>query len=402
MADNTDASKPSGWKLFALSALFWLPTLSGVISRAIKQSNWFGDYQAVACAAEKHLLGQPMYDVNLACPDMHAAMFIYHPWVAQAFSYPLAELGQRGLMMVYAPLFVIAVLSLLWIMIGRGGTGARYRRAWFGAFMTGSAIYWGNVAVVLHAFIGVAATILRRWPIVLVFAIALAMIVKPLFATFAMVFLLARWPLWKRVGYAALTILLGLAPAAYLFWQGGPYAEQWSELVTYVIYEDRPGEAFLGWMSVLGATMDSTAVKVGYLGYGVVMTLAGLALAEGLELNDDDRALLGLSLGILVNPRLMSQDYWLLGPGLIAMATVLSARAPGAGKWVMRALLWLCVLVLVGNLADLADYTGRIVTFGLALTVIAAALWTVTSGHTKLATVWSALLVPAPGATPQR
>jgi hypothetical protein len=181
-----------------------------------------------------------------------------------------------------------------------------------------------------------------------------------------------------------------------LLWQGGPYAEQWTALVTYVIYEDRPGEAFLGWMSVLGATMDSTAVKIGYVGYGALMTLAGIALAEGLELNDDDRALLGLSLAILVNPRLMSQDYWLLGPGLVAMATVLSARAPGAGKWVMRALLWLCVLVLVGNLADLADYTGRIVTFGLALTVLGAALWTVTSGHTKLSAVWSALIAPAP------
>jgi hypothetical protein len=36
MADNTDAGKLGGWKLFALSALFWLPTLAGVTSRAIK------------------------------------------------------------------------------------------------------------------------------------------------------------------------------------------------------------------------------------------------------------------------------------------------------------------------------------------------------------------------------
>jgi hypothetical protein len=398
-ADVAHEARSATWKTYAVAALFWLPLLSGVISRFVKQSNWFGDYGAVACAAERFLQGAPIYDVNLACPGMHAAMYIYHPWVAQAFAAPMEALGRDGLLMAYTPIFVAAVLFMLWLMVGKAGTAERRKRAWFGAFMTGSAIYWGNVAVVLHGLIAFCATVLRRWPIALMLAIALAMIVKPLFAVFCMIFVLMDRPLIQRGLYAAGAVILGLAPSVWALFYGGELAQQWRELVEYVIFIDRPGEAYLGWMSAIGADMSSLAVAVGYLGYASVIALAGLALAEGLDLNDEDRVMLGLSLGLLINPRLMSQDYWLLGPGLLAVTTIIAQRAPATGKLFERALLWLCVVVLIANLADLSDYLSRVVTLGLVLTVLAAAGWTLYANRANLGALWPGLL-RAPTALP--
>ncbi len=388
----TNGAKDVSWKTYAIAALFWLPLLSGVISRFVNQSRWFGDYGAVACAAERHLQGAPIYDAALACPGMHTAVYIYHPWVAQAFAYPMDALGRSGLLLAYTPIFVAAVAFMVWLMIGRRGTAERRKRAWFGAFLTGSAVYWGNVAVVLHALIAFSATMLRRWPIALVLAIALAMLVKPLFAVFCMIFVLMRRPLVQRALYALAAVALGLAPSVWALVYGGELAQQWRELVEYVVYIERSGDAYLGWMSALGAEMSSPAVTIGYLAYAGLIAVAGMILAEGLELCDEDRVMLVLALGLLINPRLMSQDYWLLGPGLLALTTVLSQRAPAAGRLFERALLWLCVLALIGNLADLADYLGRVATLGLVLTVLAATGWTLHARRGNLGALWPGLL----------
>lgn len=397
---STDAASTAR-KTFALAALFWLPLLSGVLSRVFKQSNWFGDYGAVACAAEKHLLGQPIYDRQLACPDLFSAIYIYHPAVAEAFSWPLARLGQEGLLLAYLPVYVAAVASLIWIMIGRRQPATRSKRAWFAAFITGSAIYWGNIAVVLHALIGVFAIVLRKRPSLLVLAIALAMVVKPLFAGFAAVFLLMRRGLVARICYAAAAVALGLAPSIWTLWQGGELAEQWRALVGYAVYVETRGDSYLGWLSLIGAPIASMGAVAGFLAFASAMTLAGIVLAEGLELDDEARALLGLSLGVLLIPRIMSQDYWLLGPGFVALAAAVSARAPRAGRLLERALLAICVFALIGNLADLADTTSRLATLSLSLIVLCAAAWTLIAGHGNMARMWSNFIggAAAPPAT---
>lgn len=388
----TDAAQKSlTWKTYALAALFWLPLLSGVISRFVKSSRWFGDYGAVACAAEKYLQGQPIYDVNLDCPGMHEVMYIYHPWVAQAFAFAREALGREGMLYAYLPIFAAAVAFMAWLMVGKRGTAERRKRAWFGAFMTGSAIYWANVAVVLHSLIALSATLLRRWPIILMLVIATAMIVKPLFAVFCMVFMVMKRPLFQRALFSLITVALGLAPSVWALLYGGELAAQWRELVEYVIYIERPGEAYLGWMSALGADMSSAGVAIGYFAYAGAITLAGIILAEGLDLNDEDRALLGLSLGLLINPRLMSQDYWLLGPGLLAVTTMIGLRSANAGKLFERALLWLCITILIANMADLADYLSRVVSLGLVLTVLAAAAWTLQANRANIASLWPGL-----------
>lgn len=380
---NDTPKKSAAWKSYALGFLFWLPLLSGVVSRFKKSSEWFGDYGAVACAAERWLQGAPIYDRALgdACPAVHNVVYVYHPAIAQAFSYPLSVLGHQGLLWAYAALFALSCAALIWLMVGRGDNEVRRRNNRFAAFLTGSAIYWGNIAVLAHALIGVVAVSLRKRPSLLVAAIALAALAKPLFLSFAAVFVLAPWPFWRRALYTLAVIALGAGPSAYFLQYGGELATQWRDLVSYFVYIDRPGAAFFGWLDLLGQPIDTPVAAMAYLGFAALMSVAGLILAEGLELDGEARMLLGLSLGVILIPRLMSQDFWLLGPGLATLAVVLVDRFGRAGKAFSVALLSLCVFVLLANLADFADLGLPIAMFVLALTLVSAAGFVLTQSN---------------------
>ncbi len=375
----TGERKQARWQPFAISLLFFLPVISGVVNRLTEPSRWFRDYNAMACGAEKWLEGAPIYDRALSCAGIDAMPFVYHPWVAQAFAWPLSMLGQQGLVLAYAGAYFVAIAAIFWLIVGRSAPTPRARRAWFAGFMTGSTVVWGNVAILVHALVGVVAIQLRKRPSVLVLAIAVSAIIKPVFLTFAAIFLIAQLPLWRRLAYAAAAIALGAAPTAYFVATGGEMVEQWRELLAYWIYVGKPGDSYLGWLNMISIAGDSMPATLGYLAFAGVAVLCAIVLAEGLAMPDDERGALGVSVGILAIPRLMSHDMMLLGLGFAATLTAISAASDRAGKWFGRALLAICVLALVGNMADLADWTTRICTFLLSLYLIVAAIWVVTS-----------------------
>jgi len=393
----TDGEKKRpAWQPYGIAFHFMLPVISGVVDRLIEPSRWFRDYNAVACGAEKWLQGLPIYDINLACEGIDPMPFVYHPWVAQAFAWPLSMLGQDNLRLAFIVVYVAALLALGWLIFGRKSPTPRTRRAWFAAFMAGSTVYWGNIAIVLHALIGVIAIQLRKRPSLLVLAIALAAIVKPIFLTFVVVFLVAPLPLWRRAACALAAIILGAAPTAHFVLTGGEMVQQWRDLLAHFVYIGKPGDAYLGWLNMVGLPGDTTAATIGYLAFASLATIAAIFVAEKLNMPDDERAALGLSVAVLCIPRLMSHDMALLGIGFASMLTAIIAANASAGKWFGRALLGICIVALIGNLADLADWTTRICTFLLALTLFAAAIW---AGATQKIGFWRALWfgpTPAP------
>src|SRR6185312_6353105 len=66
--------------------LFVLPFVFGLGAKLLRAKQWFGDYQAMACAGLKVQAHLPMYDLKLACPGMHASVFVYIPVVANSFA----------------------------------------------------------------------------------------------------------------------------------------------------------------------------------------------------------------------------------------------------------------------------------------------------------------------------
>ncbi|MES1199211.1 MAG: hypothetical protein ABUS48_04440 [Pseudomonadota bacterium] len=375
MSETGQAKPKSRLGSVALGLLFWLPLLSGVLSRVVKHSVWFRDYGAVGCGAEKWLQGRALYDQAQTCTDIQALSYIYPPYLAQALAWPVRVLGQERLLWIYAGFYALAVLALFWLVLfARNGVmGAK--RSWFAGLLSGSSIYWGNVAVVAHALIGVSAFALRKHPIALIVAIALASAVKPVFLIFVVVFGLMPWPLWRRLVYLIAAIALGAAPTIYFVTTGGALAEEWRRVVVWAVYTDKLGDGFFGWLDLLRLAPATSAANIAYVGYAGIMSLAALLVAEGLKLDLERRVLLGLSLGVLIIPRLMPYDFWLVGPGVLGATAAGSTVSPGVARWFDRGFLLAGVVALIGNLADQADWMQRVAMILLALTFIAFAGW---------------------------
>ena len=110
-----------------------------------------------------------------------------------------------------------------------------------------------------------------------------------------------------------------------------------------------------------------------YLIFAGLITLSGLALAEGLHLNRRERIWLGLSLAALLIPRIMSEDICLIGPGLLILANR-SAQLAGKAHAILKngrdIILALCIIALAGALTGLADYSEPVALFGLSLYVL--------------------------------
>ncbi|HWA01664.1 MAG TPA: hypothetical protein VG841_15255 [Caulobacterales bacterium] len=389
MAEAIQSRRKTGWGGVALGLMFWLPLLSGILSRIIKHSVWFRDYGAVACGAEKWLQGRGLYDQGQSCADLVDPLsYIYPPYLAQALAEPVRLLGQERLLWIYASIYALALIALLWLVLrsAKGVTVAK--RSWFAGFLTGSTVYWGNVAIIAHALIGVCAVALRKHPLALIAAIAVAAAVKPVFLIFAVVFVLMPWPLWRRFAYLAACIGLGAAPTGYFLVAGGALAEQWREIVVWAVYTDKIGDGFFGWLSLADAPPAATASSVAYLGFAGAATLAALLMAEALKLDLERRVLLGLSLAVMLIPRLMPYDFWLIGPGLLGAAAAASAIAPRASRWVERFYLGGGVIALAGNLADQADWSQRVAMIVVTLAFVGFAGWIVFKGLAAPRLLW--------------
>jgi hypothetical protein len=195
--------------------------------------------------------------------------------------------------------------------------------------------------------------------------------VKPVFLTYLALVLVADTPWRKRVGMMACGVAAGLAPSLIFALNGGGLAQQWMSLLSHFVYEETPGRAWFGWLQLAGIEPASMAAKIGYVLYAGALTGAGLALVRMLELNRRKRLWLGFSLAVLLIPRLMSEDVFLLGPGLLIVAH--RATAAGVTPRGDAVILALCCLCLGGGLSEMAGVTTPLALLGFALYLMWAA-----------------------------
>ncbi len=374
-----------GWTALRHGALvpflFILPFLFGIGGKLYRSRLWFGDYQAMACAGEKVQAHQPFYDIHLSCPGMHASSFVYIPAIADLFAGLERLIGEPGVFGLYLLLFV-AGLAVLVAGPLRWAPGTWRDKLPFTVFIGGSAVMWGNVAVPLHALILGAALCLESAPWLFVAAVVLAAAVKPVFLTYLAVVLLTRRSWLQRMVLITTGVAAGLAPTLWFAFSDPGTAFQWAQLLSHFVYDVTPGSGFYGWLSFLGARSDTLLAQASYLVYAGVLAFSALYAAFRLKLDDQSRLWLGLSVATLLIPRIMSQDVFLLGPGLVLVARhaadLADSRAAPEGR-LTRALLrhgpavvWgLCLMALVFGTVEHSRYSTPLALLGFSLYLIA-------------------------------
>ncbi len=354
--------------------LFFLPLALGILAKLYRSKYVFSEYQSVACAGLKVLENAPVYALNLQCPGMRAASFVYIPGVAQVAAFFERFLTEPGFLVLYLVFYLAAAAALIYVpFFARPTPGNWHDRLPFGVFLSSSAFMLGNIAVILHGIVLLGALAIEITPWLFVAAVALAAWVKPTFLTYLIVILLLDMPLVRRIGLMATGVIIGLLPLGHFILTGGGLTSQWYALLSHYVFNVTPGVGFFGWLSLTGMDPAHIGAKVAYLVFAGLITINGLALAEGLQLNRRERIWLGLSLGALLIPRIMSEDVCLIGPGLLILADR-SAHLAGRAQAVLKngrgIILALCVVALAGALTGLADYSEPVVLFGLSLYVL--------------------------------
>lgn len=356
------------WRRVLLVLICIMPLAAGVMSRLSEGSTWFRDFDAVACAGSRLAAGLTIYDAFPACEGMKPTGYVYLPWVAQAFEAASAVLGYNGFKLVYGAVYLLAFGLLAWAaFLKRDAVGGVWDRILAMGLVTGSTLYWGNIAVVLHALVVGAALVATRRPILFACVLAAAATVKPIFLTYGIVLLVLPIPLWKRLGLGALAAGLGLAPTVHFMLTGGALVDQWNANLEFYVYGRQPGDGFLGWLDVVGFDAGSTAAQAGWAVFAAVVVVAAVTLAERGGLSPQQRVWLGMGAGALANPRIVPLDVFMLA--MMLGAAIHVARLAGLQEQERRWAVGLCIgaalVGALGNSLDAGDYAPKVFTLGV-------------------------------------
>ncbi len=371
-----------------IQVLFVLPFLFGLLAKLNRSKPWFGDYQAVACAGLKDQAHQPFYDLYMNCPGMHASVFVYIPAVAHVTAWFERVLSEPGLFYLYAGLFVVSVLALVMVPL-KWAPGKLSDKLPFAVFLGSAAVTWGNIAVLMHAAVLGAALLFETAPWLFVAVVALVASVKPVFLTYLAVVLLARMSWTRRLLLTGAGVVAGLAPTVVFTLTDPGTAYQWAHLLKHFVYDVTPGSGFYGWIGFFGLRGDTPVAEAAYLIYAGAMMLSALAAADRLKLDGRERLWLGLSVAGLLIPRIMSQDVFLLAPGLVMIAqraVAVAGAEPVTPLEKVRDFLLrqgpyivfsFCVLALAFGFIQHSRYSNPLALLGLSLYLIGlgVALW---------------------------
>ena len=373
-----DALISRRWRRALFLVLCCAPLAMGIISRFHKHSHWFSDYDAVACAGEKLAHGEDIYALSTPCPQrMKSSGYVYPPYVARIFEAGVEAIGVDAFKAAYLVLATFSFGFLCWFVFLRDSAPGEFwdRAPGFG-LVTGSLVYFANIAVPLHALICLAALAAPRRPWMFALALAAAAALKPVYLVYGLVLLVVQAPILTRLAAGAVAAGLGLAPTAAFVLGGGEVVASWRRTLEYFVYDRQPGEGFYGWLFAIGIDGRGLALAAACALYVGLLSLAAIAIAVRAKLGGPDRVSLGLGIACLVNPRLSANDV--LPLALAAGSVIAIARAGELPERTRRGVVALtaggfCIGGL-GNILDVGDYSVKVCTLMLTAAVIWLAL----------------------------
>lgn len=275
---------------------------------------------------------------------------------------------------LYGAAYVASAAFLIRMTLSDQGAGEPvWRRAPFLAFVAGGAPRWGNIAVITHGAIVALAVTMPAADIVLAVVIGLAGTIKPVFLTYSTIFMLAHHP-WRRRA-VNISIALAISGSAYLmFWRfGGEQERVWSQLVRHFVLVDNSGFTLLGWLSWLHLDLGGPSTTAAYVLYAAMVCVSGLWIVERREFSAKARLWLGVTLAAFLNPRLMTQDLLVIGPGILAVIAALPSSWKAPARNGMVALCAVAGLIAISG-GRLGYQLAMLLLFA-SLVVTALALW---------------------------
>jgi len=337
------------WHTGLWAFFFTMPVWSSLLGRLLKGKWWFNDFDALLCGADYLRRGLSPYSLEPVCAGLNPAPYVYAPQIGQMLPPLVGWLGFSGLKSLYAIVLLAVLGFMFWFILIRPWPRVplMWRLPGFGV-LTGSSIASGNIGLLLHGLILIAALNLHRSIVPFVLLVVLAACVKPFLLTYMIVLMFTQKPLTTRLWQTAAAGLAGAGMVAALY-LSAPYAADWAALRDSVVAQSQSGMSWFGWMNALGLATYSPLSLGGLVIYLAITSLCGLWIAERSGADRTERLVIGLTFALLLNPRLMDYDLLLLPLGM-ALLVNLSV----SNRLIRRVYLGLSSLWLILRMADMA------------------------------------------------
>ncbi len=385
---------PARKAVFALLCL--LPIWGNALSRLVKHGWWLNDFDALVCGSAALGRGLSPYSLHPVCAGLRPAPYVYAPQIGQVLAPVVDVFGLSGSRTAYLVVLLPMMLLLLWYALIKPLPQAPWPlRLMTLAAMAGSTMACGNIGLVLHGVVILAALNIKtsRWPFIA--AVVVSALIKPVMLTYLVVLLYEDRPLQARLRTGLIAATLGVSGFVALMVTAGRFGPAWHQALNAVVIQEQPGIGYFSYTSLLGLSTTSPVTLIGLVVFAVVIALSGLILAEWGKVTSGERVVIGLGIAQLLNPRLMDYDMLALAPFMatvVMLARPLGERAFVWISWVFAGTLMGCVVL---NLAEIGYIHRAPVTVFIycGLTISVAAM--IALGHTDRIRSW--LRDPRPG-----
>ncbi|MDE8349056.1 MAG: hypothetical protein POG74_06155 [Acidocella sp.] len=328
-----------------------LPFISGIFVEYTKNIREFIDTEAIVCAGQNVLAHVSPYAPAINCGRMIPARFVYPPITARIESIIQSHIGSTGIVVIYGFIYFTIFLAIMRAALQKDHL--LYWRAPFLLCFSASDFLSGNISTIFHGLLFFVAISSVAWPLLLWFTIVIAGIIKPTFVVYSCVFLFQRnLHIMHRLLLSCSSILaIGLA-LGWTFYVDPTEFMQWLvRLHSVNTYSDFvQGHGFLASVEMFGIHNPKAEMML-YIPFAAAMLFAGLAIIRYAELSPESSIVLGISVCLLLYPRLLDYDEYTLPFGLAVIAMSFEkVKWPGR-KWFRRIILGGCLtFALVGGL----------------------------------------------------
>ncbi|HQT63945.1 MAG: hypothetical protein B7Z75_03815 [Acidocella sp. 20-57-95] len=326
-------------------ALFLLPFVYGIFRLLHRHIQQFLDTETIICAGNNVLTHTPIY-APTNCFGMVPTSFVYPPITAWLESAIQPRIGATGVIMMFGFIYFTVFAAVLRAALRRDTL--LYWRAPFLLSFSASGLMEGNVSIIFHGTLFFLALATLDTPLLLWPAIVLAAVLKPPIAIYAVLFMFHDQKFIRRIILAGSAILAILVITGATYFIDPQNFSQWLHQLQIVHTVFVQGHSIMATLEFFGIR-NALAEFIIYLPFALAILGAGLLVAHYGRLPPAERIMLGITICLLLYPRLLDYDQFTLPFGLAVLAECFSLVSWPGKIWFRRILLGGCATFAIAG-----------------------------------------------------
>lgn len=294
--------------------LFLLPLFNGFFHQIFHGNNQFPDAGAIICAGHSMLDHVSPYFPGNTCSAISHSPFVYPPLAAWGGALIQFSIGETGATMVYGFVYIIVFIFIMRRLL-KDDVYLSLRMLFLIIFSS-RALLSGNISLVFHGIIFYLSLLegaysFLLWPAVVGFSA-----IKPTFIVYVVLFLFQKKPFRTcafMTASAAFAVFMMMTLNYLAFHE---YFLEWLS-VLYTVHSGSfiPGHSIMAILNMVGVHSSKSQILI-FVPFAAALVFAGLVIKKYSNLTEIESVMIGISICLLLSPRLLDYDEYTLPFGL--------------------------------------------------------------------------------------